>query len=278
MKKILCTLTLAMLLALSFATAAYASASNAGLDYVTDAAGLLTASDMAQLQPYAKQVSEEYSCGIYIVIVEDYSDYTYGDVRDCAEEIYTEYDLGFGASRDGVLLLLSMAERDYALIAYGDFANAAFTDYGKEVLADAFLDDFRNDNWCFGFEDYIEKSASMLEQAKNGTPLDVPYGSGGSSSVKRISPGAKIVFIVVVPCVISALVCLIFALSMKTARRRETAEEYVGSGDVNLRVKQDNYTHTTVSRTPLPKQSSSGGRGGGTSISSSGFSGRSGKF
>jgi len=39
------------------------------------------------------------------------------DAYDLATAVYTEYDLGYGEAKSGLLLLLSMAERDSALIA-----------------------------------------------------------------------------------------------------------------------------------------------------------------
>ena len=50
---------------------------------------------------------------------------------------------------------LSMAERDFQMLAHGDTANAAFTDYGKYIMQDEFLDNFREDDWYGGFADYI---------------------------------------------------------------------------------------------------------------------------
>lgn len=53
------------------------------------------------------------------------------------------------------MLALSMAERDFQMLAHGDTANAAFTDYGKYIMQDEFLDNFREDDWYGGFADYI---------------------------------------------------------------------------------------------------------------------------
>ena len=100
---------------------------------------------------------------MYIVTVEDFTDYsdTYY-VKGFGEELFSSYDLGLGDDNCGILLILSMAERDYGLVAHGDFANAAFTDYGKDKLSEAFLDDFGDDNWYSGLSDYLDKSESML--------------------------------------------------------------------------------------------------------------------
>ena len=53
-------------------------------------------------------------------------------------------------------------------------ANAAFTDYGKYIMQDEFLDNFREDDWYGGFADYIAACGRYLEANANGTPpIDV---------------------------------------------------------------------------------------------------------
>ena len=37
-----------------------------------------------------------------------------------------------GDDRDGIIILLSMAERDYAMFVYGTYAETAFNSYGQE--------------------------------------------------------------------------------------------------------------------------------------------------
>ncbi len=249
---------------------------NARLDHVTDAAGLLTDGQVTDLESRAAQLSQEYGCGTYIVTVDDYEDYTDGSVRQCAEEIFTDYDLGYGDSRDGVLLLMSMAERDYALIAHGDFGNAAFTDYGKDVLTDAFLDDFRYDDWYGGFSDYLDVSGEMMSAARSGHPVDVDgydnggYSGGGSrQGVTAGSVGAT----VIIALLVALIVCMALKKKMKTARIQAMAEEYVVPEGVVIDLREDNFSHRTEVREVIESKSK-----GGTSVNLGGFSGKSGKF
>lgn len=86
--------------------------------------------------------------------------------------------------------------------------------------------------------------------------------------------GTKLLIIVFAPCLIALGVCLVFRMQMKTAREKSTAHEYVIPGSRNLRVREDIFTHRTQQRVHIPKHNSSGG----TTVRSSGFSSRSGKF
>ncbi len=280
-KPALCLLMIfSLVILLSAAASAY---NNAQLDFVTDEAGILTDSERNRLNVRAQEISDEYGCGVYIVIVSDYGDYTDGDVTDCAKSIYLDYTLGYGTDYDGELLLLSMDNRKYALIAYGNFGNASFTDYGKSCLEEEFLDDFANDEWYGGFSDYLEESARYLEMSASGEPFDIYTGDsynysqgGGEYSGGRSVSAAKILIIIGVPCIIAAIVCLIFYSRMKTAKKGTTAEAYVSN--VRMNVTQDFYTHTTEVRTHIEHDHDSGGSGGGTTVGSDGFSSSSGSF
>lgn len=230
--------------------------------FVDDSADLLTAEQELQFEIMAQEISLEYGCGVHIVTLWDYSAYG-SDVRSAAEKYYINHNCGIGSDADGVLLMLSMAQRDYALIAHGDFGNAAFTDYGKEILSEEFLDDFGYDSWFDGFADYLSVSAELLAAAASGTPVDVPQGSG---------IGLTLVMILLIPAAIAGIACGIMAASMKSARTKTHAGDY--QSGVELTERSDRFITRTVVRHKIESSSSSGG----TKINSGGFSGRSGKF
>lgn len=147
--------------------------------FVSDLSNLLTPEQWDELESTATSISTMYGCGIYIVTLRNYKDYSPGtdDFRAFAEEFYSSNNMGMGDDHNGTLLILSMAERDYALISYGSLAHNAFTDYGTELLASVFLDNFRSNDWFGGFSDYLKGSSKLLEYAALGNPVDV-YFSG----------------------------------------------------------------------------------------------------
>ena len=273
-------LFIALLLCLTLCVSLGISASASALGYVTDTCGLLSQDELAALNEQAKTVSEYYNCGVYVLVVNDYRDYVNGSIEDFSEAIYESYALGLGNGRDGVVLSLSMAERDYDLCAYGDFANYAFTDYGKGKLAETFLDNFRNNDWFGGFADYIGNSTTLLEKAKQGNPLDtivyeqLPEEPGWDSF--------ELVLIVGISCAVAFAVCSVFKAQMKNTGKKRYANEYMNFSRSNLRVRSDQFLHRDVVRTRIHRDDDagrpSGGRPGGTRINSGGFSHRSGKF
>lgn len=264
-KKSILSLLLALCLVLSLGGAALAS-NQITMPYVTDAAGLLTQDEVLALEAQAEQIAEDYGCAPYILAVNDFRVYedTY-DVREAGMNLYERWGLGYGPEKNGLLLMLSMAERDYALVTNGSVTHQAFTDYGQEALREQFLDNFHNDDWVGGFRDYLDGCAWLLEQARNGTPYDV------NTAPKGFNP-----LILVIPLVLALVVCLVLTGQMKTAKRKTEAGDYMVPNGVEMRVVQDIFTHRTVTRQVIQQNENKGG--GGTTVNSRGFSGKSGKF
>lgn len=273
-KRFVLAMIFCIALCLAFGGAAYASSGGNSLGYVNDAVGLLSLEEQQELETTAAQLAERYGCGVYVIIVDDYTDYTNGSIEDFSEAMYDYYGLGLGDDRNCLILSLSMSERDYDLDAHGSIANRAFTDYGKEQLAQEFIDDFRYDNWFDGFRDYMSTAGQYLEVAENGTPVD-EYSDGGEID-PAVSTGVNILLIVGVPCLISLAVCGIFAAQMKTARRQTGARGYISHGGVDMRVTQDQFLYHTETRQPIPQNDNNSG--GGTTVNSAGHSHSSGKF
>ena len=268
-------LSLALLLALTLCLSIGVFAEGQTLGYVTDAAGLLTQKEQAELQALAQAASEQAQCGIYIVTVDDFRNYYATDsVEVAAQSIFDGYQLGWGADRDGILLLLSMAERDYDLDAHGAFGNAAFTDYGKDLLADEFLDDFSYNDWEDGFEDYIETAYSFAMTARNGEPVD---SYGGRTADEGVTPG-KVLALILVPALVALIVCSTIKSKMKSAVQKTEAADYMQTQNIRLTKTLDQFTHVTTTRTHIDRSRSTGGGGGGTTINSAGHSHSSGKF
>lgn len=243
-------------------------AQTAGLSYVTDEVGLLTPEEVEDFEEQAREIEMEYGCGVYAIILEDYTAYSDKSVYECAKDFYRNYNLGSGSEKNGVLLLLSMSDRDYALIVYGDEALKSFTDYGQEKLEDDFLYYFGDDRWEEGFQAYFDGSEEYLSMAAAGTYFDVDTDEDATDILM------KIFIIVGIPVIISGIICGIFLAQMKTARKQTMATEYILMDTKKIRIQEDRYTHSTQTRRKIEKSSSSGG----TTRDSSGFSGRSGKF
>ena len=277
-KKAIVSLLFALCLLLCMTAAAHAEAR---IDYVSDYAGLLSDAQRQDLSNLAARVSDEYNFGVFVVVVNDYKSYVNGSIADFSENVFHRYGLGRGQKEEGVLLAMSMNDRDYDIYAHGDFGNYAFTDYGKRQLADSFLDNFRGNDWEGGFRDFIENSGNMLEMARNGRPVDT-WIADQAETGPRMTLG-KILVSLGVGCLTGGATVSGMKRQMKTAIRQTGAANYVSLGGVKLSNKRDDFVNRSVTRQVIPRQTNSGrpggGHFGGTTISGShGGSHHSGRF
>ena len=245
------------------------------LNHVTDAAGILDEQQSRQLEEKAKEISEKLNFGFYIVTVDDFTNYVdTHSVGVAAESIYLGNELGMGEDQSGLMLMLSMSGRDYAIYAFG-YGNTAFTDYGKDYLAEAFLPDFANDDWYNGFDAFLDEAQEMVGLARSGNPVDV-------DNAPLPLPGRLLGIGV---CVLLGMLAAFFVTSslknqMKSVAQGIYAEAFVNKKGLQLSDRYDRYTRTTRSRVYDPPQQSksSSGSSGGTTTTSSGGSVSSGKF
>ena len=292
MKRCLSLLMILLLLALFPVMALAEQTGEVSFPYVLDNAGILTESQRSTLETRAAELSEEHGCKLYIVTVKDHSEFN-PDVYEAAKGIFTFYDLGYGDGKDGVLLLLSMNERDFALIGHGDKGETICGHESRWIIEDEILDNLGRNDWYGGFSDYFEVCGKQLTKLENGEDVtegaDIIVGPDGleyhsynaPGQPTRMPTGAKLAIGLGAPCLIALGVCATFKAQMKTAKEKTTAEEYVVPGSAALRVRDDRFINRTETRVPIQTHSSSGrgGSSGGSSFhSGGGFSGRSGKF
>lgn len=266
MKKIV-TLLIACIMLAALTAGVFAETSK--LDYVTDAYGLFTRSELSDLETRAAAISDEYSCGIYVVIVDDFKNYSHRtDAYGAACDIYESYNLGYGDTRNGYLLLLSIDERDYALTAYDD-ARSVFTDSAFYSAEQAMLARLKENDWKGGVEAFINGCEKLLKSSGG-----MHEYNGTSEGYYEDKGAVPYLIIVGVSALIALVVCLIFNAQMKTAKESTTADEYIKTSSIVFNVKQDQFTHRTVTRTKINTDNGSRGGGGG----GGGHSGHSGKF
>ncbi len=296
MKRRLLSLLLILLLLAALLPAAFAEAPAAeetpapDFPYVLDQAGLLRDSQREALEQKAAALSEQHQCALYIVTVQDHTQYN-PDVYEAAKGIFQYYDLGWGAEKNGVILLLSMGERDYAFAGHGDLGETICGHESSWLIEDRFLDDLRGNDWNGAFEDFLDACGEQLTKLENGEDInagaDIITGPDGLEYHDYNNPYdrqrsilPRVLAVIFVPLAVALIVCLSFKSQMKTAKEAVRADEYLVPHSIKLRVQEDRFTHRTESRTLIESDSGhrSSGGGGSSFHSGGGFSGRSGKF
>jgi len=235
---------------------------------IDDRAELLSAGKADELNVIASNIEKKYQIQIMIITVDRMDGY---DAYEAAKSIYTENELGYGSDKSGLLLFLSMYDRDYALIAHG-YGNIAFTDHGKDVILDNnVLPLLADDNFYEAFSIYLEKAEEFLIMAANGEPFDV----GNDPAILNTIKAVKLGFVILIPLALAAVICLRWRSKMKTAKTAKTADIYMPQDGFTLTHHSDLFLYRTQTTVKVKDSSSSSG---GTTIGSGGFSGSSGKF
>lgn len=222
------------------------------LSHVTDEAGLLASGQRAELEEQARRIEQEYGFGAYLVFVEDYRAYYDGSVSSAAAQLFSDCNLGVGEQKDGMVLVLSMESRDYALAAHGDKESYAFDDTGCSYLAEFFLDDFSEDRWYDGSVDFLAWTERYLDAANKGTPYTA--GNPPKDFPELITEAA---FALGVPIAVAiALTYAVMAYLMRKMRSVEPAIEArrYAVGSVDITAQADEFVRTAVFREPIERK------------------------
>lgn len=269
-KKIFIILTAAILILSGF------SATGKGnYELVEDFYGVISEDEKIELRNLAEEVSKKHSADVVIAVVDSLDGKT---ATEYADDYYDYNYFGQGENKDGILLILSMEYRDYAISTTG-FGIKAFTDKGLSYIEDKILPKLGDDDYYKAFKIFIELSDKFLTQAETGKPYDV-----GNMPKRNITPISAIITALISGGISSAVgggYVANLKSAHKTKIRRNTARGYQ-SGIVNITNKNDIFANSNVTRRLKPQAPppSSGGGGSTTHVGSSGTThgGSSGKF
>ena len=247
------------------------------LNRLEDEADILTDSQEQILMQKLDEISERQQCDVAVVTVYSLMGKS---AQDFADDFYDYNGYGMGTEDSGILLLISMEDRDWAISTYG-FGIYAFTDVGIQFLTDAFLSELSDGDYMEAFTIYADKADDLLTRAANGNPLD-------ADDIRQMQ---KQVWKSRVPGMIGAgvvlgilLAYIITRASMKKANGLIgggacEAGIYMVPGSVKMTGAGEFRIGTRVNRIYSPRQEKQSG-GSSTHVSSSGRShgGASGKF
>jgi len=260
MKKIISFL-LVLTFVLMGATVSYAE----NLPRLVDEAELLSSSEEAEIESRLDEISERQKMDIVIVAVDGLGGKS---PRNFADD-YFDSGYGFGDNKDGILLLISMEERDWYISTRG-FGITAFTDAGLDYISEKIVPYMREGDFYSGFEVFAELCDEFIGQARNGKPYD-----------EGNMPKEPLGFIwIVVAIGVGLVVALIVTASMKSqlknVRAKTEASDYIRKGSLNITNSRDLFLYRNVSRVRI--QTSSGGSSTHRSSSGVRHGGRGGKF
>ena len=253
-------------------------------DPVVDRADLLTFSEEAALRTNANDIELAHGCQVIIVTVDGLGG---SSAQDYADRFFLNNGYGTGADRDGILLLVSMENRDYHISTHG-FAIDAFTDNGLLYLEDGFLSDLSDGNYYDAFRAYQDRAEDMLSYYDgSATPEEREEMEKAYESFAHKTPFAGISIGAAVLGFLGSLLPMSrLKKEVKTVHKQSNAGNYVRDNSLILNVSRDIYLYANVTSHVIERSTSSGGGGGGLggggstthSTGGSTFGGHGGKF
>ncbi len=217
-----------------------------------DDADLLTVTESQDLLSSLDEISEKYSQDIAIVTVNSLNGKT---PATFAREFYENANYGFGESYSGILLLISMEQRDYYILVSGDAQNI-FSEGDLNSLESAFFDHLSEGNYYEAFCAFADECEYIIKYDGKLSPVWIFIS---------LLAGAAI----------AAFVIWQMVSKHKAVKPQKSANEYMLRDSFRLDRSRDVFLFSHVTRVVKPQNNSSG-----RSSSSGGrsYSGRGGKF
>ena len=189
-----------------------------------------------------------------------------------ADDLYDNCSFGYGADRDGLILVISMEDNDWYISTCG-YGITAFTDAGIEYIGEQIVPYLSDKDFAGAFATYITLCDEFITQARTDKPYDI-----GSLPRKPMSP-AWILVCLIIGLILSCVTVGKMKAKLTTVRAQAAANSYMKNDSMNITDSREMFLYKNVTRTKRSNESSGGG-GSSTHTSSSGTShgGGGGKF
>lgn len=166
-----------------------------------------------------------------------------------------------GYPQDGILLLVSLTEGQWYILTNGA-CYRQISDRDAERMGDTLVPMIRQGDYYEAFREFPALAEKYMEgAAANGQSSGKPYGT-------------TIAICMGVGLLIGLITVGIMAARMRSVKLRGSASDYVRPGSMQITNSRDLYLYSHVTRTPRPKNNSSGGSSHGGGGSRGGAGGR----
>lgn len=236
---------------------------------LTDAAGLLSESEQAELISTLDRISEKHQVDVVVVTVDSLGEMT---PAECAEYFYDNFGYGFGSEKSGVLLLISMEERDWYITSVG-FGITAVNKAGREYISDNMLEYLSDGYYAKAFEEFALSCDYLISLAETGDPFDYDDFPKEPFGVLK-----HLIISVIIGLVVAFIATGSMKGKLKSVRRQTAANNYVKNDSMKVTQSRDLFLYRQVSRTERPRDEDSGSSDTHTSASGQTHSGGGGKF
>lgn len=238
--------------------------------------------DKKKLDEFLNDISTQQECDVSIAVIYGFEGH---DLLDYANDFYDQYGYGYGDNDDGILLMIDMASRQWAVSTYG-FGIHAFTDEGIDYIMSKVSQHLSQGDYKEAFYQFGRSCEEFIDQARKGQPF-----FDGTNPEEKTNPIVNYAFMAVgslsIGLIIAFGVMHFQKRGLKSVSHAVGAANYVSAGGLSLTRQQEVFLGRSVHRqrkpqNPPPSANRSSQFGGTRTIrtSSSGrnHGGRSGSF
>ncbi len=238
---------------------------NSDLPRVIDEADLISYSTEEKLNKKIEKIIEDWEFDCVILTVDDYrnsfSGVFSGGIQGFADDFFDYGGYGVGEDYDGIIMVVSMADRSYHFSTCG-YGQTAFTEYGFEYLDDTVVSKLSDGDYDECFETFVNEVYDFVEEAKTDRPYDTFHRKISGKAILKSSLIAAPVALLISWLFVKGLV-----KKMKPIMPKPAAREYLKN--FNQTYAKDTFLFANVTKIP---KSNGGSGGGGGHIGSSGRS------
>lgn len=255
-----------------------AASEGTDLPKVIDDAGILSDYDETRLSSQIDEMTQQYQIDIVLMTENRRQE---GTAQAEADMQYVNRGYGIGEGKDGILFLLDMGSREWAISTNGA-AMTMFSDYDLSALGDhAATGYFSSDQYYQGFQSYLKELDKTLERNLNPQKEENELGNALASAIadgqkeaeskeeekaeekaeetdaKPKEPKGPEDYII--PALVCGLILTILYMAslksgMKTANMQKDAQDYQ-RGDAATQIrKRDIFLTSSITKKPIEQK------------------------
>ena len=253
----------ALVLAAALAVPAFAVEGGfADLYYrIFDDAEVLTEDEDNELEDALEELSLRQNFDVVIATIESLESVDYDSMEAYADDLYDFCQFGYGADRDGVLLLVSVGDRKWHISTCG-YGITAFTDAGIQYLGEQMTPDMADGDYA-AFRTFVQWSDDYITAARAGHPYDV-------KNLPREPLSLMYLFLAVgIGLVLAWVIVHVMKGQLRSVAFQENAASYVREGSMKLTNSRELFLYRDVHRTEHVEEKDSDSSGGSSTHTSS---------
>ena len=214
-----------------------------GFPKMSDLSGTLDAAQIHELETLLGEISTRLLVDVDVVLTDSFEGM---EPQEYAESYYDDNGYGYGENNRGILLAVSLSERQWWMVITGQ-VRGIFGDEEKEELTGNFTSYLKEDDYYNAFLAFAEGTDSIITEAlKDGYDLD----STKSSEDSFFDP---VLLIVSLLCafILSFVVAVIRKKKLTTVELSQDAQEYTKEGSLHITLEKERYINKVITTRDL---------------------------